>query len=528
MTTASDPVDEKKHAINEKATAAGSETDTTSPESTTVGAERERADDLDDAFKYLHDHADAGVESTSINLVALRRKIDWRIVPIMFACYVLQFLDKVVINYAAVMGINKDLGLTKNNFTNVGSAFFIAYLIAEVPTGYILQKIPPGKWLGINVCLWGVSCAASAGATNYPSLLASRVFVGMFEAAIAPCLMLISSQYYTKSEQAPRFAIWYCGLGVGQILGGLVSFAFQHVTNRSFKSWQAMFVFIGIATALVGIATFFILPDSPMKAKWLSEPEKAALLKHVSVNQTGIQNKHFKVGQALEVLSDVQLWLMTICTICISVSSGVITTYSATLIQSFGFTPQRTALLNMPSGVVSIAAALIVGFGVRHSSNRWAWLALCCIPGMIGGGLMSFMPPNNRAALLVGIYLVNAITGTLTVIYQWTMANVSGHTKRSVAAALIAGSFSIGNIIGPQTFQARDAPAYRPAKIAVMASQGGGAVVAIVLFGYYVWVNKQKDKRQAIAGGPASAAGDEKILWENLTDKENPNFRYVY
>ncbi|OBT75522.1 hypothetical protein VF21_04957 [Pseudogymnoascus sp. 05NY08] len=350
----------------------------------------------------------------------------------------------------------------------------------------------------------------------------------MFEAAIAPCLMLISSQYYTKLEQAPRFAIWYCGLGFGQIIGGLISFAFQHVTNKHFKSWQAMFVFVGVATSLVGIATFFILPDSPMKAKWLSEPEKAALLKHVSINQTGIQNKNFKMRQVLEVLADPQLWLLTICTICTSVSSGVITTYSATLIQSFGFTPKRTALLNMPSGVVSIAAALIVGFGVRKSENRWAWLVLCCIPGMIGGGLMSFMPASNRAALLAGIYLVNAITGTLTVIYQWTMANVSGHTKRSIAAALIAGSFSIGNIIGPQTFQARDAPRYYPAKIAVMATQAGAAVVAIVLFGYYVWANKQKDKRQAVKEGLASSAGNEKILWENLTDKENPNFRYVY
>ncbi|KFY82170.1 hypothetical protein V500_10766 [Pseudogymnoascus sp. VKM F-4518 (FW-2643)] len=276
MTIASDPVDEKTQVVNEKAVA-GSETDTTSPASPIVGAERD--DDVDDAFKYLHDHAVADGESTSINLAALRRKIDWRIVPIMFACYVLQFIDKVVINYAAVMGINKDLALTKNNFTNVGSAFFIAYLIAEVPTGYILQKIPPGKWLGVNVCLWGVSCAASAGATNYHTLLASRIFVGMFEAAIAPCLMLISSQYYTKSEQAPRFAIWYSGLGFGQILGGLISFAFQHITNRSFKSWQAMFVFVGVATALIGIATFF---DSPMKAKWLSEAEKAALLKHPS------------------------------------------------------------------------------------------------------------------------------------------------------------------------------------------------------------------------------------------------------
>lgn len=141
---------------------------------------------------------------------------------------------------------------------------------------------------------------------------------------------------------------------------------------------------------------------------------------------------------------------------------------------------------------------------------------------------MSFMPKSNRAALLAGIYLVNAVTGTLIVVYQWAMSNVAGHTKRTVAAALISGSFSIGNIIGPQTFQARDAPDYRPAKIAVMATQGGGAVVAIVLFGYYIWANKQKDKRQDLDASVDVTIGDEKILWENLTDKQNPTFRYVY
>jgi predicted MFS family arabinose efflux permease len=166
----------------------------------------------------------------------------------------------------------------------------------------------------------------------------------------------------------------------------------------------------------------------------------------------------------------------------------------------------------MPSGLVSIAASLIVGYGVRKTSNRWAWLAFCCIPGMIGGALMSLMPKSNRAALLAGIYLVNAITGTLIVIYQWTMSNVAGHTKRTAAAALIAGSFSIGNIIGPQTFQARDAPDYRPAKIAVMATQAGGAFVAILLGGYYFWANKQKEKRQAVDASLSSSAGDEKIL----------------
>jgi len=130
--------------------------------------------------------------------------------------------------------------------------------------------------------------------------------------------MLISSQYYTKSEQPPRFSLWYCVLGLGQILGGVISFAFQHIKSTHFKSWQAMFVFVGLSTSLTGVATFLILPDSPMKAEFLNEAEKVALLKHIGINRTGIKNQHFKASQAIEVLFDLQLSLMTICTICVS------------------------------------------------------------------------------------------------------------------------------------------------------------------------------------------------------------------
>ena len=182
----------------------------------------------------------------------------------------------------------------------------------------------------------------------------------------------------------------------------------------------------------------------------------------------------------------------------------------------------------MPSGIVSIASTLIVGYGVRFTSHRWAWLVACCVPGILGGGLMSFAPPKNRAAQLAGIYLVNAITATLIIIYQWTASNVAGQTKRVIAVALISGSFSVGNIIGPQTFQAKDAPGYRPAKITVLATQAAGAFIAAVLFVYYVWANKRKDATQATVEFLEVESQSEKHLWEDQTDKENKTFRYVY
>ncbi|CAG8274428.1 unnamed protein product [Penicillium olsonii] len=490
-----------------------------------------KADRADDAVVYLEGHAH-GADGPQVDLRALRRKIDLRLMPYMFCCYILQFLDKVMLNYAAVMGIKKDLNLVGNDFSNTATWFFIAYLIAEVPNVYFLQKAPPAKWLGGNVFLWGVAAAASAGAQNYRGLLVARIFLGIFEATVGPSLMLLSSQYYTRSEQAPRFTVWYMGLGVAQILGGLISFGFQHVHHASLDGWRIMFIVLGLVTAVVGSLTFFFIPDTPMKASWLTEHEKVALLQHVSENQTGVWSTTMNLSQILEAVLDPQLWLLTVTTILtndcdcyqISVSSGVVTTYSATLIAGFGFTGPISALLNMPSGIVSIFFTLLVGFGIRKTSHRWAWNAFCTIPGIIGGALLSFMPKSNKAGVLIGIYLVNAIVATLPILYQWTMANCAGHTKRAFSSALVAGSFSIGNIIGPQTFQARDAPEYRPAKVAVLATQAAAAVLSVVLFGYYKWQNRRRDQ----AKGPVNEDMIDEIKWAGLTDKQNTSFRYVY
>lgn len=285
-----------------------------------------------------------------------------------------------------------------------------------------------------------------------------------------------------------------------------------------------MFIVLGLITSVVGALTFFFIPDTPIKAKWLSEEEKVALLEHVSSNQTGVWSTKINLKQIGEGLIDPQLWLITLTTILISVSSGVVTTYSATLIAGFGFSGPISALLNTPGGIVSIFFTLLVGYGIRKTSNRWAWNVLCTIPGIIGGGLMSFLPKSNTAGVLIGIYLVNAIVATLPILYQWTMANTAGHTKRAFASALVAGSFSVGNIIGPQTFQAKDAPDYRPAKIAVLATQAAAAVLSVVLFGYYFFVNRRRDEQK----GHVDDGMVDETKWAGLTDKENPHFRYAY
>ncbi|WEW55538.1 hypothetical protein PRK78_000969 [Emydomyces testavorans] len=443
------------------------------PDSPAKGPEATRpARNLDEAYFFL-EKVNNIREDEALDLKSIRRKVDWRIVPIMFLCYTMQFLDKVSLN--------------------------VAYLVAEIPTGYVLNKISAPKWLGINVILWGIATACTAAAHNYATLLAARIFLGIFEASISPCLVLISSQWYTKSEQAPRFSLWFCGLGLGQIVGGLVSYGFQHVRGGSFSGWKTMFIALGAFTVIVGTGMAIIIPDSPMKAVFLSDQEKAALLKHVSVNKTGVKNKHFKLRHIVEMLKDIQVWLMVLLV-------------------------ALAALLNTPSGLVTIVSTILSGVMVRYKSHRWACIVACCLPGIIGCSLMSFVSKDNHAGVLTGIYLVNCIVPTLVLVYQWVAANVAGSTKRSASVALVTASFGVGNIIAPQTFQAKDAPQFIPAKIAVLATQATAAVVAVVIFLYYLWENHRRDRVQL----EMSESSSEEANWDNLTDKENPAFRYTY
>ncbi|KAJ7608447.1 major facilitator superfamily domain-containing protein [Roridomyces roridus] len=205
-----------------------------------------------------------------------------------------------------------------------------------------------------------------------------------------------------------------------------------------------MFLVLGCVTAAAAVWALICMPDSPMDVSWLTEAEKRAAIQRVRVNQTGIKNTHYKWKQLRELVVDPQIWLLTF--LITSLTSGVISFYSTTLIHNFGFSALRSSLLNI------------------YDTRALCMTVFCCLAAM-GSALMSFFPASQRAGLLAGIYLVKMQIVALFLVFCLTTANVAGHTKRVAANALINGAFSLGNIIGPQLFQAKDAPRYIPAKI---------------------------------------------------------------
>ncbi|KAL5335005.1 major facilitator superfamily domain-containing protein [Aspergillus crustosus] len=456
---------------------------------------------------------------------SLLRRIDWRILPVMFLTYFLQFLDKVVLNYANVMNLQADLDMSGNDFSWLGTGFFMAYAVAEIPQGYLLQKYPITKVLGCNVLFWGVILCSSAAAQKYRDLLALRVLLGMTEAVVAPSLTLYTRMWYTPAESTPRFGFWYCGLGVGQILGGVISFGAQHApASQGLAGWRIMFLVVGVVNILVALLVLFCLPISPETANFLSRKDKDRIHQRLESDSGALGKKKFEPGLILTTLADAHTWLLLLLTILVTLPSGLIMMFSSSLIRGFGYTSKESALLNTPSGIVSILSTMISTYAVSKGYPRWLAINVMLVPTLIGASLMSFLPEGQQAGSLAGIYLVNATVAPLILIYAWTGSNFKGYTGKITGCALISAGFSIANIIGPQTFQARNAPDYLPAKITIVVATAAAIVVATALRILYGRRNAKADK----VGCAAKGYLEEKFMENREEQGGQDGFRYVY
>lgn len=171
-----------------------------------------------------------------------------------------------------------------------------------------------------------------------------------------------------------------------------------------------MFVVIGAVNILVSLLVLFVLPETPAKAKFLTESEKQRVYERLIQDQAGVGEKVFRWRSVLEAFADLQTWLLVLLTILITIPSGVITTFSAILIKGFGFDSRESALLNMPSGVVSIASTMVSTYAIAKGFSRWLAIDLLLLPTLAGSCLMSFLPAANRGGCLAGIYLVNTVS----------------------------------------------------------------------------------------------------------------------
>lgn len=168
----------------------------------------------------------------------IRRKTDQTILVVLIWVYFLQILDKSVLGYGATFGLQEDTGLTGNQYSLVGSIAPIAQLAWQPFSSFLIVKVPH-KILMPVLCLgWGIAQTCMAACHNFGSLMATRFFLGLFEAGCLPLFSIITSQWYRRAEQPVRIAAWYSTNGLATIVAAALSYGLGHIQSDLLMSWQ--------------------------------------------------------------------------------------------------------------------------------------------------------------------------------------------------------------------------------------------------------------------------------------------------
>jgi len=457
------------------------------------------------------------------------RKIDWMILPQIAICYAFFYIDKTTLSYAAIFGIRDDLDLYGTRYNWLSSIFYFGFLAWAFPTNYLMQRFPIARYLGVNIFIWGVLLMCQAAAQSFEALAILRAFSGAAEACSDPSFMLITSMWYTRRQQPIRIGLWYCANGFGIAIGGLFGYAIGHIRG-ALASWRYEFLIIGALCSTWGIVLFFFLPSNPVSARFLSERERRIAVERKRGDQTGIENKTFKLYQVKEAFKDYKLYLFFLIAIVSNVPNGGTSNFGTIIIQGLGFSTLITTVLQVPYGVFIALVLLFCVFlndwiAKKGNNSRVYMIILFLLPNIAGEFGLNFLPQDSHIARLICYYLTGSYNASFVLVLSLVTANVSGHTKKvTINAALFLG-YCVGNLIGPFFYVTDQAPTYPLGIWSMIVSHFLDIIAVLVLRVLLARENARRDRLQA-------ASGREELLDEtafgDLTDKENPNFRYIY
>ncbi|KAG9243612.1 major facilitator superfamily domain-containing protein [Calycina marina] len=472
----------------------------------------------------------------------IRRKTDKVILTILIWVYFLQILDKSMLGYGSIFGLQADTGLVGNQYSFLGSIAPIAQLAWQPFSSVLIVKVPHRILMPALVLGWGIAQASMAACPNYPSLLAARFFLGLFEAGCLPLFSVITNQWYRRSEQPLRVAAWYGTNGLATIIGAAISYGLGHIPSKVLKSWQIIFLFMGLLTIVTAPFVYWKLDNSVFTARFLTHHEKMQAVERLRANQTGIGSSKFEMSHLWELALEPKTYLWISMSLLVNVGAAVTNTFGPLIINGFGFDKYISSLLTMPFGVVQLIVILLASYAAQKSRLKAPILLALVVPVILGSALIYALPRSNQAGLLAGYYLLGFLFGSNPLIVSWIVGNTAGTTKKAIMISLYAAGSSAGNVVGPLLFSASDKPAYHPGLRAVLGIFIALAVIVVLQVVNLVILNRLHSKKRVENGKHAVihdasmehhyvAMADEGVgehAFDDLTDQKNDEFIYIY
>lgn len=374
------------------------------------------------------------------------RLVRQRLVPFLFILYVVAYLDRVNISFAAAE-MQADLGLTAAVYGLGAGIFFIGYFIFEVPSNLVLRRVGARRWIARIMVSWGIIAGLTAFVTNEWEFYAVRFLLGVAEAGFFPGVVLYLTFWVPRAERARTMALFLTATAVAGVVGAPVSGLLLTMDGHfGLQGWQWLFLIEALPAVILGIVVWRILPDTPAHARWLSPDQQRGLAAAVADDAQHVEGLE-GLGAAFRSL---RVWLLAILYLSIVIGFYGISLWLPLIVKRDfpDVGPIGLGVITAIPYACAVVAMVFVGRSSDRTRERTWHLALPLLAGAVGlivagvfGGVIAFTSLCLAAA---GIY---AALGPF-----WTLP--PAFLRGVAAAAGIAWINSVGNLggfIGPYT-----------------------------------------------------------------------------
>jgi len=383
-------------------------------------------------------------ESSALERATLR-KIYFRLVPFCFLLYILCYVDRINVSFAALT-MNRDLGLSASVYGLAAGAFFWGYCLLEVPSNIILERVGARRWIARIMISWGLLSAATALVTGPRSFFVVRVLIGVAEAGLFPGLLVYFHRWFPQNHRGRVVGWFLTGLPLATAIGAPISTAFLQMEGIwGLHGWQWMFVGEGIPTALIGVTVLFWLTERPAEATWLA-PEQRTWLEGVLRRETGAI-EHVRRFGILSALINPRVLILTVIFAGIGMAGVGTVLFLPQILKAIGVTNTQAGLLTAVPYVFGTIAIVVCGhLSDRHFDRYWTLVVTCSLAtiGMVLAGMLhdSLWVLAAFAVATVGFY------GMKSPFWPLPSTFVTG-TALAAALALINSLGNFAGYLGP-------------------------------------------------------------------------------
>ena len=375
------------------------------------------------------------------------QKLRLRILPCLLLLYVISYLDRINIGFAALT-MNKELAITCRQFGLLVGIFFFGYFLFEIPSNLILHKIGARIWIARILISWGIVAMLTGFVQNVSQLYVARFLLGLAEAGYFPGIVLYLAYWFRQRERAQAIALFLTGLPIAGIMGAPVSgFILDYVHWFGVSSWRWLLVLEGVPAVAFGVLTYFLLPGRPAEANFLIEDEKRWITEELDREERQKQGTH-KIS-ALMALTNGRVWHLAAIGFTLNIGMYSLSFWMPQFVKLLSSLYSNTTigLLVMTPYLVGLVAMVLVS---RSSDRNMERKYHAAIPAMVAGiALVSLGATHSTFSSIfflcfasLGIYSVYGPFWSLPGEFLTGFAAASG-------IGLISSVANLGGFVGP-------------------------------------------------------------------------------